>query len=138
MRAIVVEPQNELKRWISDKLQQVFPEDSAFLGQIKDGKLVAVIGYCSFIGESCAMHIASEGSYWMSKQLLWASFDYPFNKLKKKVIVTALDANNEKAVQLNRHLGFHIETVIKNAHENGDLMIMTMRKENCKFLKTKE
>jgi RimJ/RimL family protein N-acetyltransferase len=74
----------------------------------------------------------------MSRKLLWASFDYPFNKLEKKVIVTALDANNQKAVRLNRHLGFNIEAVIKDAHENGDLMIMTMRKENCRFLKTKE
>jgi hypothetical protein len=135
---IVTEPQEALREWVSRKLNQVFPEDSTFIGQVKDSKLVAVIGYCNFVGKSCAIHIASEGSHWMDRNLLWASFDYPFNKLEKKVIVTALDANNEKAVRLNRHLGFHIETVIKDAHENGDLMIMTMRKENCRFLKTKE
>jgi RimJ/RimL family protein N-acetyltransferase len=135
---MVAEPQEALKDWISKRLNQKFPEDSTFLGQVKDSKLVAVRGYCNFVGNSCAIHIASEGSHWMNRELLWACFDYPFNKLEKKVIVTALDANNEKAVRLNRHLGFHIETVIKDAHENGDLMIMTMRKENCRFLKTKE
>jgi RimJ/RimL family protein N-acetyltransferase len=135
---IVTEPQEVLREWISKKLNQNFPVDSTFIGQIKENKLVAVIGYCNFVGKSCAIHIASEGSHWMSRKLLWASFDYPFNKLEKKVIVTALDANNQKAVRLNRHLGFNIEAVIKDAHENGDLMIMTMRKENCRFLKTKE
>ena len=135
---MVAEPQEALRDWISKRLNQQFPEDSTFLGQVKENKLVAVIGYCNFVGKSCAIHIASEGSHWMNRELLWACFDYPFNKLEKKVIVTALDANNEKAVRLNRHLGFHIETVIKDAHENGDLMIMTMRKENCRFLKTKE
>jgi len=135
---MVAEPQEALREWISNKLKQNFPEDSTFLGQVKGNKLVAVIGYCNFVGNSCAIHIASEGSHWMDKQLLWACFDYPFNKLEKKVIVTALDASNEEAVRLNRHLGFQIETVIKDAHENGDLMIMTMRKENCRFLKTKE
>jgi RimJ/RimL family protein N-acetyltransferase len=70
----------------------------------------------------------------MSKDLLWACFDYPFIKLEKKVILATLDAENKEAIRLNRHLGFQDKCVIENAHENGDLLIMTMKREDCKWL----
>jgi hypothetical protein len=96
--------------------------------------LVAVIVFCNFVGKACAMHIATIGKNWLSRDLLWACFDYPFNKLEKKVILATLDNANEKAVRLNRHLGFQELNVIKDAHEKGDLLIMTMRREDCKWL----
>ena len=40
---MVAEPQEALKDWISKRLNQKFPEDSTFLGQVKDSKLVAAI-----------------------------------------------------------------------------------------------
>ena len=66
MRRIVTEPQESLMIWIGEKLKQSFPQDSVFLGQVKNGSLVAVIAYCNFVGESCAIHVASEGDYWMN------------------------------------------------------------------------
>ena len=135
MRQLVTKDQAYLSAWLSRMLMQKFDENSTFIGQEKDGNLVAVIGFTSFIANACAMHIASVGENWMSRDLLWACFDYPFNKLEKKVILATLDASNEEAVKLNRHLGFKKEVVIKDAHETGDLMIMTMRKEDCKWLR---
>jgi len=38
---------------------------------------------------------------------------------------------------LNRHLGFQDKCVINDAHENGDLLIMTMKREDCKWLSLK-
>ena len=137
MRKIVTDNQEELRQWIERILFQKMPEQSTFIGQKKDEQLVAVVAYCNFVENACGMHIGSIGEHWMSKDLLWATFDYPFNKLKKKVIVVSLEASNEDAIRLNRHLGFRVETVIKDAHEYGDLMIMSMRAEDCKWLKLK-
>jgi RimJ/RimL family protein N-acetyltransferase len=137
MRLITTENQDELRAWIERVLFQKMPADATFIGQKKDDVLVACIAYCNFTEKACGMHIGSLGDHWMSKNLLWAAFDYPFNKLKKSVIVVTLEASNDDAVQLNRHLGFSVETVIKDAHEHGDLMIMSMRAENCKWLALK-
>lgn len=134
MRYVTTENQDELRAWVERILGQKMPQEATFIGQIKNDWIVAVVAYYAFTQNSCAMHIGSVGDNWMSKDLLWAAFDYPFNKLEKKVILATLDAENEEAVRLNRHLGFHEEVVIKDAHETGDLMIMTMRKENCKWL----
>jgi len=123
-----------MRDWLTRILCQKFPEDAQFIGQEIDGNLVAVIAYCNFVNGSCAMHIGTVGENWMNKNLLWACFDYPFNKLEKKVILATMAASNDEAVKLNRHLGFQDKALIEDAHENGDLLLMTMRKEDCKWL----
>lgn len=137
MRTVITHNQDDLRAWIERILFQRMPAQAQFIGQLKDDRIVAVVAYCNFVQNACSMHIGSVGDHWMSKDLLWAAFDYPFNKLEKKVILVTLEASNKDAVRLNRHLGFREEVVIKDAHENGDLMIMTMRKEDCKWLAIK-
>jgi hypothetical protein len=71
----------------------------------------------------------------MTKDFLKITFDYPFNKLKLKVIIGAVPGNNEKALKLDRHLGFVEIANIADAHKDGDLVLLTMRPEQCKWLK---
>jgi RimJ/RimL family protein N-acetyltransferase len=123
-----------MRDWLTRILCQKFPEDAQFIGQEKDGNLVAVIAFCNFVNNSCAMHIGTVGENWMDRNLLWACFDYPFIKLEKKVILATMEASNDEAIKLNRHLGFQDKALIEDAHENGDLLLMTMRKEDCKWL----
>lgn len=123
-----------MRDWLTRILCQKFPEDAQFIGQEKDGNLVAVIAFCNFVNNSCAMHIGTVGENWMDRNLLWACFDYPFIKLEKKVILATMEASNDEAIKLNRHLGFQDKALIEDAHENGDLLLMTMKKEDCKWL----
>jgi len=137
LRHITTDNQDYLRAWIERILFQKMPPEAKFIGQVKDDQVVAVVAYYAFLPNACSMHIGSVGEHWMSKDLLWACFDYPFNKLEKKVILATLDAANEEAVRLNRHLGFQDKCVINDAHENGDLLIMTMKREDCKWLSLK-
>ena len=85
--------------------------------------------------KSCQMHIAAVDEVnWMSRDLLWAAFDYPFNKLGVSVILGQICADNTDALRLNRHLGFKVVAEIPDAHMEGDLVIMAMRKEDCRWL----
>ena len=74
---------------------------------------------------------------WISKDLLWAVFDYPFNKLGVSVILATVSSNNEDSLKFNRHLGFVDKAYIEDAHDDGDLVILAMRRENCRFLDIK-
>jgi RimJ/RimL family protein N-acetyltransferase len=134
LRKVTTENQEFMRAWIERILFQKFGEEAKFIGQEIDGNLVAVIAFTNFIPNACAMHIASVGENWMSKDLLWACFDYPFKKLEKKVILATMEASNEEAIKLNRHLGFQDKALIEDAHEYGDLLLMAMRKEDCKWL----
>ena len=80
------------------------------------------------------MHTAAIVPNWISKDLLWAAFDYPFNKLKVKVILASVASTNEEALKLDRHLGFVDKAYIEDAHIDGDLVILAMRRENCRWL----
>lgn len=137
MRRVVTDNQEYMRAWLSRMVQLDFPENSRFIGQEIDGELVAVVGYCGFLPNSCQMHVASVVDNWISRDLLWASFDYPFNKLKIRTILAPLCSDNKEALRLNRHLGFEVKAEIEDAHMDGNLTIMAMNREQCKWLKIK-
>ena len=131
---IYVENQDLLKSWASQLLQLPLPLDSQCIGQVIDGELRAVVVYCNFQGKSCQTHICSTGVHWMSKRFLWAIFDYPFKKLGLKVIMAVIAGNNEKSLKLSQKLGFEEIAKIPDAHKDGDLVLLTMRPNQCKWL----
>ena len=137
MRQVVTADQDYMRAWLGNKLGEKLPENTTCIGQEKDGNLVAVIGYCGFLPKSCVMHVAAIDDNWISKDLLWATFDYPFNKLGVSVILGQICGSNEDALRLNRHLGFKVIAEIPDAHMDGDLVIMAMRREDCRWLDIK-
>lgn len=108
--------------------------DGTCIGNELNGKLRAVVVYCGFSGQSCVIHIASEGHHWMTKGFLKIAFEYPFKILKLKVILATIAGNNEKSLRLSRHLGFQEVATIADAHNDGDLVILKMRFEDCKWI----
>ena len=134
MRTVTTENQRYLGEWLVRILNFPLPETTQCIGQLKDGNLVAVAGYTNFMPKACEIHIGSVGEHWASKDFIWAVFDYPFNKLGVSVILGQICAANIDALTLNRHLGFKGVADIPDAHMSGDLVIMAMRKEECRFL----
>ena len=124
--------QNILKEWaIQHKMPT--PQDAKYLGQVLNGEIRAVVVYCGFYGKSCMIHVGSEGKHWATKEFLKEVFNYPFNTLKLKVIIGTVAGSNQKALRLDRHLGFKDVATIPDAHEDGDLVILEMRPEYCKW-----
>jgi len=124
--------QQSLKDWAKTHKMPI-PDDAHYLGQVIDGQIRAVVVYCGFYGKSCMIHVASEGQHWATKDFLKEVFNYPFNKLKVKVIIGTVAGSNEKALKLDRHLGFRDVATIPDAHDDGDLVILEMRPEYCKW-----
>ena len=134
MRSVTTENQKYMGDWLVRMMNHPLPEETVCIGQEIDGNLVAVVGYCSFMPKACQMHIAAVDEVnWMSRDLLWAAFDYPFNKLGVSVILGQVCGSNESALKLNRHLGFKDVATIPDAHNDGDLVILEMRPEYCKW-----
>ena len=134
MRTVTTENQRYLGEWLVRILNFSLPETTQCIGQLKDGNLVAVAGYTNFMPKACEIHIGSVGEHWASKDFIWAVFDYLFNKLGLSVILGQICADNIDALKLNRHLGFKVVAEIPDAHMSGDLVIMAMKKEECRFL----
>jgi RimJ/RimL family protein N-acetyltransferase len=114
-----------------------FSPYATFIGQEIDGEVKAVVAFDNILDKSCEMHTAAIVPNWINKDLLWACFDYPFNILKVKVILATVASSNTEALKLDRHLGFVDKAYIEDAHIDGDLVILAMRRENCRWLDIK-
>jgi RimJ/RimL family protein N-acetyltransferase len=132
LRKVVTAPQQELRSWLCNKGGENYPVETMCIGQELDGELIAVVGYNQFTKESCQIHVASTNVYWLSKLLLFAIFDYPFNKAKVNVILAPIYKDNVKSLNLCRKLGF------VTTETTDELVIMSMKRNQCKWLQQGE
>jgi RimJ/RimL family protein N-acetyltransferase len=137
LRKVVTDNQDHLRGWITGVLGMQFSPYATFIGQEVDGEVKAVVAFDNILDKSCEMHTAAIVPNWISKDLLWACFDYPFNILKVKVILASVASTNKEALKLDRHLGFVDKAYIEDAHIDGDLVILAMRREDCRWLDIK-
>jgi RimJ/RimL family protein N-acetyltransferase len=70
----------------------------------------------------------------LTPKYLAVIFDYPFNMCKVKKIIVPVDATNSKSVTLVEKMGFKEEARIKDGMADGDLILFTLAKEDCKYL----
>jgi len=135
VKKIVVGDDNRVGEFISKRLNRIWiPGEATTIGLEKDGKLVAGVMYSDCNGSNVCMHVAAEGKEWMTREYLWFCFYYPFEQLKVKRITGLVDDDNQAALEFDLHLGFKEEYRLKDAGKNGDLIILVMRKEDCRFL----
>lgn len=92
----------------------------------------------NFNGANVNMHVASDGSKnWMNREYLWYCFHYPFNQLRVKRITGLVAESNHAARKFDEHIGFELETRLKDAAPDGDLLIYRMTPDTCRWLERK-
>lgn len=103
----------------------------------KELALKAVVGYNSFCRRTCSMHVAGKG-FWLTREFLFAIFDYPFRQLDMVQVFTTTAANNERSLKLQEHVGFKPFAIIPRGWDDKtNLIIKTMVKKDCRWLKGK-
>jgi RimJ/RimL family protein N-acetyltransferase len=81
------------------------------------------------------MHIALEPGG-LSKTLLRAMFDYPFNVCKVNMVIGLVSARNTQIVRFATHIGFRIRTVLEGAHyDGGDILVTAMTRDECRYIR---
>lgn len=120
--------------WVCDRTGGTYTEGTT-IGLEKDGALVAGVLYDHYNGASIAMHVAAVGKRWMTREFLHFCFWYPFKQLKVKKVIGMVPSSNEQAMRFDKHLGFREEARVKDAHPEGDLVILTMTEKDCRFLR---
>lgn len=132
---ITTRNQDILATWLCKRIGLVGSPHMRCIGQVEsDGKIIGVVGFDGYNGASVMMHVAGEGARWVSKSLLYATFDYAFRRLKCNLVLGLVPSGNKAALRFNRHLGFTVECVMQGAHPDGSLILMSLRRENCRYL----
>jgi RimJ/RimL family protein N-acetyltransferase len=124
-------------RWVAERTGgSYYPGSGSGIGCMKDGQLVAGVLFDNWTGRALQMHVASDGTRrWMTREFLRAVFAYPFEQLKLNKVIGVVDSTNADALRFDHHLGFVTEAVIKDAGKHGDLHILSMTRQQCRFLR---
>ena len=138
MRRVTTKNQEELRSWINKHGVGEFDEKTMCIGQEKDGELIGVVAYTNFYPKVCQFHVGATTEYWVTKELLAAMFDYPFNKLEVEVILAPIAKDNIKSLTFGRKLGFQQVADIPYGLGDGDLIVMAMKRNQCKWLQQGE
>lgn len=123
--------------WVCERTgAKYIPGSSQGIGLERDGELVAGVLFDQFTGQSVCMHVASDGTRaWMTREYLAICFDFPFRQLKVKKVLGLVDSTNENALSFDRALGFKHEATIEDAGKTGSLVILSMSRDDCRWLK---
>ena len=113
--------------------------DQVIANVTSKGKLLGGVVFNLNTGEggSIAIHVAGFDPHWMTRDLIWATFDYCFNQLKVKKIIGMVNSSKPKVLKFDLKLGFVEETRIKDYYCDGDLIVLSMVREQCRWLTIK-
>ena len=138
---IVAQPKENIADFVGNIIGQgqYFPFDEySALGLMEDGVLIAGVIYNHYNKPNIMAHIADiPGKKWLTRDFLFAMFDYPFNQLECNRITGLVPKKNKEARRFDTHLGFEYEGNMRHALPDDDMLIYGMLKEKCKWLKLK-
>lgn len=130
---IITDDQTRIGKWLHEQIKGTYADGiGSYIGLEKDGEIIAATGYEDFTGASVRTHIAVKGR--VTKEFIRYIFWYPFEQLKVKKLIGLVSSGNEKALKLDKNFGFVEEAVVKDVYQDGDLHVLTMTKEQCRFL----
>jgi hypothetical protein len=123
--------------WVYERTGGTFlPQVSQCLGQLdKDGNLVAGVVFEGYNGAIMKGHIAVNPGATLSRAMLWAMGDYAFRQMKVRKVIGYVDSTNERALALDKKLGFYEEARIVGGTPNGDLVLLSLTAENYRFIR---
>lgn len=121
--------------WVAERAGGHYDHAGTFaLGLERNGVLQAGVIYENWNRASVTCHIAIEGR--ITRAYLQAIFGYAFEKLEVCKIIAPVAEVNAKCQQLVEHMGFQPECRLQECHPEGDIVLYTMRRDQCRFLRS--
>jgi RimJ/RimL family protein N-acetyltransferase len=99
-----------------------------------EGKLFGGCVYREFTRASISVHIAGFTKHWASRDLLWVGFHYPFIQLGVQKLFATIPDYNTDSLEIAKKMGFKYETRISEVFVDGDMLIYSMKRDDCRYL----
>jgi len=117
--------------WLAKNASWPCSDMVVLIGLERDGELTAVSGYNCFNGKSCQQHMVIKRGEYMPRRFAWFIYYYPFVQLGLELLIGILPENNADIIKLAKHAGFEEKYRIDGGHPDCDLLLCTMKKEDC-------
>lgn len=113
------------------------PAVDIVIARVIDGDLCGGVIFNNYTGASVSNHIWGRDEHWIDRDLLWISFHYPFIQLRCRKVFGQIPANNKRSLDFSLKIGFKIEARIREVFPDEDLIVVAMKREDCRWLKIK-
>jgi hypothetical protein len=124
----------QLLSWMMHPDKPYLPEVMNCLSVTREGNLLGGVTYDNLWGRSTQMHVASKDPGFATRKFMFMAFDLPFNHFKVDVIYGPIDSENKRAMRFAGWAGFVEEARLVGGSPTGDIVIMSMRKDHCRWL----
>lgn len=106
------------------------------IGYEREGNLKGAVVYTNASPTNVVTSIVLEVP--LTRRFLYAVFWYPFCQLGARRITAMVEDWNEQSIGFCKHLGFKVEGRLRKAAiDGGDVLILGMLKDECRFLRVK-
>lgn len=100
-------------------------------------RLLGGVIFREYTGSCIFMSQAGFDRHWMTRDMGWVVSDYAFNQLNCKKICGTVSTANKDLLAINLRLGFRVEALITDAYPDGDMAVLSMTREECRWLNFK-
>ena len=119
--------------WVQAQQGGFYRPGSTCIGLERDGQLVAATMYDNYNVSSIMVSIAIRGP--VTKEWLYRICHYPFIQLDCKVVIATIASDNVPSQRFVRKFGFLLACAIPDADPSGALLVYTLHRANCRFLR---
>lgn len=138
MRKLVINDRKRIGAWVAAQIGACRPwTNSGALGvEDEHGELVAGVVLDAYRAKgSGSLHCAGIGKRWLTREFLFAVFDYCFNQLELKALINTVAANNPDSIRFTEHIGFkEIHRVTQGWDGEADMIIYQLHRDDCRWL----
>jgi hypothetical protein len=107
------------------------------ISNVVGGELLGGLTFQGYTGASIQGHMAGFHPNWLTRDLIWVGFDYPFNQLGCSMIFAQIPETNTRSLEMNQKLGFKIVSRIEGVFPDGACMVLALAREDCRWLDLK-
>lgn len=99
---------------------------------MRDDQIVAGVIYENWNRRSIMAHMVVEGR--LNRDFIWAIFDYAYRICGVDKVICPVVAANTRSAALVKHMGFAEEARLRDCSPQGDIVLFTLKKADCRFL----
>ena len=123
----------EVGLWVADKMNGSFSSATGTaIGLEKDDCLIAGVMFENWNQQSITAHMAITGK--LTRSFIGAIFRYAFGKCGVHKVICPISSGNAKSNKFAKKLGFTEEARLCDAAPDGDIILYTLKKDDCRFL----
>lgn len=122
-------------RLIARRAGTGFDPDVDYVLSLVGPQLLGGVIYTEYTGRAVQMHMAGFRPGWPTPQFMWAIYDFPFGQLKVDQVIGTVPSTNKRALTIDYKMGFKHVATIPGVVPGGDMEVLAMRADECKYLK---